>query len=89
MIVQELINEKTVRTYSDAGFYIYGGFPPANYIEAIDPIDQRRKYVETDMPIIKFENTEEETQTRDEHLSMKDDQLMVQLAQEENNKISD
>lgn len=40
-----------VRTYSDAGYYIHGGFPEADYSEAIDPAEFGRTYTETDIPI--------------------------------------
>lgn len=50
MIVQEIIGDG-VRTYSDAGFYIHGGFPEGYYEEAYDPIDAGRVYTETDIPI--------------------------------------
>ena len=51
MIVQEIINETLVRTYSDRNVYIHGGFPEADYAEVIDPIAMHRTYVETDIPI--------------------------------------
>lgn len=59
MIVQEIINETLVRTYSDRNVYIHGGFPEADYAEAIDPISLNRTYVETDIPI-PVEATEED-----------------------------
>lgn len=40
-----------IRTYSDAGVLIHGGFPEADYEEAIDPADSGRTYTETDIPI--------------------------------------
>ena len=60
MIVQEQISETLVRTYSDSGFYIFGGMPEGNYSEAIDPIDLHRTYIETDIPIEDEEKTIEE-----------------------------
>lgn len=51
MIIQERVNETLVRTYSDRGVYIHGGYPEANYIEAVDPISMNRTYTETDTPI--------------------------------------
>lgn len=51
MIRTEQYDENLIRTYSDAGFYIHGGFPEADYEEAIDPADAGRTYVETDIPI--------------------------------------
>lgn len=50
MIVQETIGD-LVHTYSDAGFYIHGGMPEGDYIEATDPISMNRTYIETDIPI--------------------------------------
>lgn len=50
-IVQEILDEDTVRTYSDRGVMIHGGFPEGDYAEAIDPISMNRTYVETDIPI--------------------------------------
>ena len=51
MIIQEIINETLVRTYSDRGMKIHGGFPEADYDEAIDPISLGRTYTETDIPV--------------------------------------
>ena len=51
MIKQEAISETLTRTYSDAGFYIHGGDPEGDYVEAIDPTDAGRTYTETDIPI--------------------------------------
>lgn len=59
MIVQEIIGD-SVRTYSDAGFLIHGGFPEGDYAEAIDPIDMHREYTETDIPIEEDEPTEDD-----------------------------
>ena len=60
MIVQEIINDTLVRTYSDEGFYIHGGYPEADYTEVIDPISAGRTYTETDIPIEVEDATEEE-----------------------------
>ena len=51
MIRQEIINETLVRTYSDLGVKIHGGFPEGDYNEAIDPISLGRTYTETDIPV--------------------------------------
>lgn len=40
-----------VHSYSDAGFYIYGGFPEGLYAEAMDPAGLGRTYTETDIPV--------------------------------------
>lgn len=54
MIITETltIGEKQyTRTYSDRGMMIHGGFPEADYSEAVDPAELGRTYVETDIPI--------------------------------------
>ena len=51
MIVQEIISETLVKTYSDRGVYIHGGYPEADYEESIDPIALHRVFTETDIPI--------------------------------------
>lgn len=48
MIIQEPY-DNLIRTYSDRGVYIHGGYPEGDYTEAIDPIE--RTYIETDIPI--------------------------------------
>lgn len=58
MIIQEQINDTLIRTYSDKNVYIHGGFPEANYAEAVDLISANRTYTETDIPI----ETEEENE---------------------------
>lgn len=58
MVITEQLENNLIRTYSDKGVYIHGGFPEADYVEAIDPADKGRTYVETDIPI--EEGTEEE-----------------------------
>lgn len=55
MIVTEIIDD-SIRTYSDRGVLIHGGFPEGDYAEAIDPIDAGRTYVETDIPIEETED---------------------------------
>ena len=60
MIVQETIDDKFVKTYSDMGMMIQGGNPFGLYPEAIDPIGVDREYVETDIPI---PTDEEESET--------------------------
>lgn len=52
MIIQEIIDETLVRSYSDRGVMIHGGSPEADYAEAIDPISLNRTYTETDIPIL-------------------------------------
>lgn len=47
-----IINNRTyVRTWSDAGVYIHGGYREGDYPEAVDPADAGRVYVETTIPI--------------------------------------
>ena len=63
MIIEEILpdNPSLIRHYSDQGVYIHGGFPEGDYIEAIDPIDMNRTYVETNIPILpNIEDTESE-----------------------------
>ena len=60
MIIQELIGNDLVRTYSDKNVYIHGGFPEADYAEAVDPVSMGRMYTETDIPIEEEEATAEE-----------------------------
>lgn len=48
MIQTEKLNEKLIRTYSDAGFKIKRD--GVIYDEAVDPIELNRKYTETDIP---------------------------------------
>jgi hypothetical protein len=40
-----------VKTYSDRGMMIHGGFPEADYSEAYDPAEFGRTYTETNIPI--------------------------------------
>lgn len=59
MIIQETENG-LVKTYSNLGVYIHGGFPEGNYAEAIDPVEFGRTYVETDILIEEEEAEAEE-----------------------------
>lgn len=62
-IVQEhfMVGETDfIRTYSDRGVMIHGGFPEGNYSEACDPAALNRTYTETDVPIEGGELTAEE-----------------------------
>ena len=57
---QLTINEQPfVRTYSDTGMKIHGGYPEADYDEAIDPAALGRTYTETDIPIDSDSTAEE------------------------------
>lgn len=54
MIIQEQFSvgsRNFVRTYSDKGVLIHGGFPEADYEESLDPAEFGRTYTETDTPI--------------------------------------
>jgi hypothetical protein len=54
MIITETLtigDKQFIRTYSDAGMMIHGGFPEADYSEAVDPAELGRVYTETDIPI--------------------------------------
>ena len=51
MIKTETLPNNFIRTYSDLGVKIHGGFPEADYDEAIDPADSGRTYTETDTPV--------------------------------------
>ena len=62
MIIREKVGDTMIRTYSDAGLYIYGGSPPGNYVEALDPIDKPRYYIETDLPIEEINDPNKETE---------------------------
>ena len=48
MIKTETLENGYIKTYSDAGFYIHGGFPEGDYVQAIDPPEFNRTYTETD-----------------------------------------
>lgn len=53
-IVQEhfLVNSVDfVRTYSDKGVKVHGGFPEGDYDVAEDPAALNRTYTETDIPV--------------------------------------
>ena len=52
MIVQENIaGTNLVKTFSDRGVLIHGGYPEADYEDAVDPVDAHRTYTEMDIPI--------------------------------------
>lgn len=55
-IVIEKLKGGMIRTYSDAGFMIYGGSPVGYYQDAIDPEEANRTYTETDKPIEEVED---------------------------------
>lgn len=51
MIVQEEIGNGIVRTYSNLGVKVHGGFPEGDYDISYDPAEAERIYVETDIPV--------------------------------------
>ena len=51
MVVYEQQEDGTTRAYSDIGMMIQGGFPHGLYMEAYDPTNLHRTYVETNIPI--------------------------------------
>ena len=59
-MIKTEIKGDLVRTWSDKGVKIHGGYPEADYDEAIDPVSRGRTYVETDIPIDETEATAEE-----------------------------
>ena len=75
MIKQEQISETLVRTYSDRGVKIHGGFPEADYDEAIDPISAGRMYTETNIPVSAPEAPEGMQEAAAYMLEMKDVEL--------------
>ena len=60
MIIYEQLENNMVKAYSDKGMMIHGGFPEADYAEAIDPANLNRTYIETDTPIPSEEITDGE-----------------------------
>lgn len=59
-IVQESLtinNKSFVRTYSNSGVKVHGGYPVADYEEVYDPAELGRTYTETE---IQVEETEAE-----------------------------
>lgn len=64
MIIYEDLQDNLVKAYSDAGFYIRGGFPESDYAEAIDPKTENRKYTETSKKIPVPEATVEDYQQK-------------------------
>lgn len=64
MIVYEDLQNGLVKAHSDAGFYIHGGSPENDYVEAIDPKSANRKYTETDRKIPQPEATIEDYQNK-------------------------
>ena len=59
MIVQENLEGNLIKTYSDAGMFIFGGDPIGFYTEAIDPVETHREYKETNIALSQWENEEQ------------------------------
>ena len=59
MIKTEIIGN-LIKTYSDLGMKIHGGFPEDDYDETYDPIELGRTYTETNIPIDSDEAEAEE-----------------------------
>lgn len=51
MVKYETLANDFVKAYSDAGYYIHGGNPEGDYVEAVDPASAGRIYKETDIKI--------------------------------------
>lgn len=51
MVKYETLANGFVKAYSDAGYYIHGGNPEGDYVEAVDPASVGRIYKETDIKI--------------------------------------
>ena len=54
MIVTETViidGRECVKTYSDKGVKIHGGYPVGDYDDAVDPKDSGRTYTETNIPV--------------------------------------
>ena len=51
MIIQENLGNGLVRTYSNLGFKIHGGYPEGDYDYSYDPEEANRVFTETDIPV--------------------------------------
>ena len=65
MIKTEVLENGSIKTYSDEGFYIHGGLPEGDYAEAIDPPGIERTYTETDRYIDEAQTTKEKATAYD------------------------
>lgn len=59
MIKTETLENGYILTYSDEGFYIHGGFPEGDYVQAIDPPGVNRTYTETNRYIDEAQTNKE------------------------------
>lgn len=69
-VVYENLQDNLVKAYSDSGFFIHGGAPENDYIEAIDPKNLNRKYTETSKKIPVREATIEDYQAKLQELGV-------------------
>ena len=86
MVKYETLANDFVKAYSDADYYIHGGDPEGDYVEAVDPASAGRIYKETD---IKIETTDETATDDDAEATIEDYQsalksLGVNVDEEEN-----
>lgn len=65
MIKTETLENGHTKTYSDEGFYIHGGFPEGDYVQAIDPPGLNRTYTETDKYINETQTVKEKAAAYD------------------------
>lgn len=69
MVKYETLANDFVKAYSDAGYYIHGGNPEGDYVEAVDPASAGRIYKETD---IKIETNDETAPDGDAEATIED-----------------
>lgn len=86
MVKYETLANDFVKAYSDAGYYIHGGDPEGDYVEAVDPASAGRIYKET---ATKIETTDETATDGDAEATIEDYQsalksLGVNVDEEEN-----
>lgn len=65
MIKTEILKNGYIMTYSDEGFYIHGGIPEGDYVQAIDPPGVNRTYTETDRYIDEAQTVKEKAAAYD------------------------
>lgn len=65
MIKTEVLENGSIKTYSDEGFYIHGGFPEGDYVQVIDPPGVNRTYTETDRYIDEMQTVKEKAAAYD------------------------
>ena len=62
MAIRQEVTGDLVRTWSDLGMKIHGGFPEGDYDEAVDPVSAGRIYTETDIPVDPEQEEEEQSE---------------------------